>query len=1299
MGLSLRNLTNKIGNVVSGVERQINPFDNGATYSNPAPQGPKPPSFVQQAANAPVLGSILRTDQRIINPVNQGINDIQHPSQLYNPLINSVNNSILGSGIRLGAANVTDNPTARLNAKVALAQSFNKAAENAKNAAASGAIGEGGIEEPNIPKPKITLNGKDISPTPPKVAGKATSGEPPDFLKTSPGYKPKSEAEVGQVPTTNMTSLDTPAANTAKNPHQADIPVVKPNDYGQVISNEQSASKPVSLAGTVWQQDMKNLAKANPDEAKNFWRYFQDPGYADAPKSPELQRALGSWRAVDDRIHGNSQALGGNTNYLENHGLHPAQFDDELTQHLVNGGNPDTFSGLNNVSRKHATIADLEAAAEQHGFKVGTDPISEGTNYIAASANALRRRAIIKGLGEADGHNMEKPETLVLGGDHNVPLSKAGARAVRGLQKSNASDNPLIQGARTANVGAKSTLLSFGQFHPNNISLARAAPTLAMPKPTTAFYRNAEGKWKFDPTMSSHSVRAAKGLYATYRPLFPGGKNFVNNLKARAVADGMDIKAAKIGAPYNAEFLDNEGSKIAGVGHNLLGRQMLGMHDQAVRAVVGDLEKRGISLDSPEARVAGKALNNLMGFVNDEAQKIPPGVSRKMGDWLLARQFTHSKFSQARTAIGGGRERIKEPGLGGGGDDGGGSSFGKRGVGGAYARANVAANVAASAAIIGAIGYLFHQKSDNIKDLFIRALVDPAAPTNLKDSKGNTVKLRTPGTDTSDIAKLLGFKAVRNSDGHLGINWNPSNLPSGVEDYLRARLSPGGSMPVKLATNQNYAGKPLYDPTAKLGTKAEQAGTVLGTGLLPIGAQGLPMVNGVEKHLPGNVQDVINANKPGSNPLVKSIGSSFGLTPSTDQTVGKGKDTAAYYASAKEAVDQAKNVSEKTALQNYYGSKKNPVTGKYNVNPNPNDSARKAKDLLDAPRTIDIIRNANQKLQSSGSKIDPLWKHPIDQITSVLQYQSMPYGGPDRVHWYNQNKDWYQPLSDERSAFFNSLPKGDPNKPQQPIEYPAPSAALNAKLNTLKGIKDPAKYSQYIQDNPDVQDQFDKAAEYDNKMRVATLGKGSELDTYPTASPEVKKLMDTYNALPTHDGPKGGSKTRSLWIQAHPADFKSLTQAWTERSLYGLEKSASQAEFKDTGFDQKGLKDITSVAKDIGTTTDSNGNAFYALGGSSSSGSGSSSGYSKSSKSYTKYSSKSSSSSSGSGSHYVSRSAAKLGNPTSSSVDIDAGGKRGVAKLKKGPPKKSSVKLAQLSPKRSIAIKGKPTVSVKKSLV
>jgi hypothetical protein len=78
MGLSLSSLGKKITDVIHGAERQINPFDNGATYSNPrigaAPATPinrQVGNAVSRAYNAPY------GVRNIAGGVNQGFHETE----------------------------------------------------------------------------------------------------------------------------------------------------------------------------------------------------------------------------------------------------------------------------------------------------------------------------------------------------------------------------------------------------------------------------------------------------------------------------------------------------------------------------------------------------------------------------------------------------------------------------------------------------------------------------------------------------------------------------------------------------------------------------------------------------------------------------------------------------------------------------------------------------------------------------------------------------------------------------------------------------------------------------------------------------------------------------------------------------------------------------------------------------------------------------------------------------------------------------------------------------------------------
>lgn len=91
MGLSLRNITKKIGDVVGGVERQINPFDNGATYANahpasaPAAVAPPRPAFNPAPVNnfqfRPQIGPVLNNN----SPVSLGALQVKPNPQIAHP--------------------------------------------------------------------------------------------------------------------------------------------------------------------------------------------------------------------------------------------------------------------------------------------------------------------------------------------------------------------------------------------------------------------------------------------------------------------------------------------------------------------------------------------------------------------------------------------------------------------------------------------------------------------------------------------------------------------------------------------------------------------------------------------------------------------------------------------------------------------------------------------------------------------------------------------------------------------------------------------------------------------------------------------------------------------------------------------------------------------------------------------------------------------------------------------------------------------------------------------------------------
>lgn len=945
--------------------------------------------------------------------------------------------------------------------------------------------------------------------------------QPPDFLRTSPNYQPKTPSQLAdlspeeQMALTKETPLNTPQINTARNSVKISLPDQVPTGrYDLARTMPQAVADPVKAAGQRWVYAMKQL---QPEEQANFWRAVEKPN---GDYSPELKTAIHNWRNVDDSIHARSQKLGGNTNYLTDHALHPWNLPEGFGDHLANGGNPDKFAGINSISRKYRTIEEGEKA----GLRLGSDPVGEGLNYIGASSTLLRRRALYKSLAEADRDEPIKNHSVNTGGGKALAVSEKAYREAKAFHDYEPSNNAAIKALRTANVAVKSTLLSLGQFHPENISLLRAGPTLA-----------ARGA----------PIRAAKGVYGTFRTLAPGGEAFKERVLQKAQDEGYIDKAAQVGMPYGQEGYNVHGTSLkSGVGHaTVFGKQMPMMHDQVARYVVDYLEGHGIPLDSPEAIRMGTIGNRMMGFMNKDVENISPRVRQGMSDWLLAGGFTPSKFGIIKSALTEG------------------------GPAGSLARTSVAANVAAVALVISGIGFLMGQKSDNAKDTLLRALVDPAAPTKQKDSKGNTIKERLPGTDTSDLAKLLGIKLVRNSDGHLGVSWNPKNVPSTVTDFARARLSPGGSAAVKLATNTSFAGKPLFDPQAPAGTKISQGATSVITGDLPIGLQGLPYTNAIKSRLPQSSQEVLNASSPGTNPLVKSIGSSFGLTPATDTTVGKGLKTTQFF-NAQNAAVNALSPNDKTAWNSIHPGSKNPVTGAYQNVPSVFDTPKKAEVYLANPNVLAADNKINQTLAQQGQRVDPFFLLQLAHQKAYLEYQTMAPGGPDEINWKNQNP-WYKTFDADRAAFFQTLPPGDPNKPKLSLQPPTASPGVQSLLKQYSVLTDPSQKADFINYNPSLTNFFAASTKYTNDLRSA---RGlTPLKTYPTTDPATEAFTTQYMAA--------DKATRSQLISSNPQTYAQMQNYLAQVSLFDLEKNAAVDQLQGNKPNQTELKSAYNLGK------------------------------------------------------------------------------------------------------------------------
>lgn len=911
--------------------------------------------------------------------------------------------------------------------------------------------------------------------------------------------------------------------NTAKNPMKVNIPEVRPGDYEKARSNAQLASSPIEYSAG---QVTKALRKLKPSEKSNFWKAVEDPKLI---KSEEMKEAVSRWKNLSNRVHATSQALGGNTGYIENYARHKwdltdpedaARFEELVNQRGGATVDPYDFAGLDRQARVFKSITE----GEQAGFKLKNpnNPEQDVIDYAKGSAYALKQQALQKGMTEADMNEPVKNRSFDLRNGKTLALSERGNHEMRAYQDIG-KGNVANRAFRVTNKKLKQTLLSASEFHPINISLLKAGPAEAL---------------------AGHPVLAAKGMYGTIRSQL--GRTYSDRLQQTALKDGTVDAAARIGTPIKY------GSDYAAEGKQTLGKQGFGertifekampaMHIRMVQGAVKDLEKRGIPLDSPEARKLGDTINKTMGFINGELKNDNPHVQRVLSNLALAPQFTRAKWSVLKDAITRG------------------------GLSGTYARSAVIGNTAAVAAISSGLSLLVHQNSDNKKDLVTRNIVHPSIPTPFKDAKGNTIELGLPSTYASE-ALGLGANVTRNNNGRLGITVKPGNIPGNLANYGRARLSIIPGTALKIATNTDFANKPLYDPTAPIGTKAIQAGTTTAQGLLPIGLQGALQTNAVKSRLPATSQEILNANQPGTNGLIKGIASAFGATPRTDKTVGKGLQTTQYY-DALGAATKGLNANDKAAFASIHQQSKDPVTGQYIIKPTVFDSLAKAALYLQHPNVLAADTKLNQKLQFEGQAVDPFFNLSPQQQKAYLAYQTVDKNNTAQLTAWQQANPWFTQFQKDRAVFYNSLPPGDPLKPKSPVEYPSEPADVQKSFDEYNSITDPVARSQYFGQHPELSQYMDQMTNYTNQLLVA---QGlTPLKPYPKADAETESFMNTY---------MNNKPARASLRASNPIDYQKMEAYLQNVDEYEVARNGALDQLQGQTPSQKLLKGISGLA-------------------------------------------------------------------------------------------------------------------------
>lgn len=438
-----------------------------------------------------------------------------------------------------------------------------------------------------------------------------------------------------------------------------------------------------------------------------------------------------------------------------------------------------------------------------------------------------------------------------------------------------------------------------------------------------------------------------------------------------------------------------------------------------------------------------------------------------------------------------------------------------------------------------------------------------------KDEKGNDKVINIPlmpGFLTIPRAVIAGVgEAVR------------GDIPGVVKEgskLLATPLQVGG----QVIGNADYFGRPIYmdaETAAREGVPEDSTLTKLGKAAKYVAFQGMPGYGRAARDYVNDKSLLEVAAQAGELPV------RFGkkLKPETEA-----------YFNDREEVYQTLDKNGRAAWDVIHPKVKN-VNGEYITDPTVDSGLARAAVYLNNPAVLDAENEMARRAKERGEKVDPLWELSREQQLLALRMETLPPQDPNKKKLRKDNP-WLNELSDKRSAFFDSLPEGDPNKPKGPFTYPEPSAEVKNLQNAYYQLEDSAMKRDFLKNNPELTDQMAKEEQYSRAVRAAKML--PQYDKYPEPSPEVQKLIDEYTSQGPPSSPDRKAKERSAWIKANPDKWAVISEQFGKQSLWNLEMDAQMAAFEGEDLTDKGVKAIKSIAKSL----DGGGSGGYGKGGS-----------------------------------------------------------------------------------------------------
>jgi len=186
----------------------------------------------------------------------------------------------------------------------------------------------------------------------------------------------------------------------------------------------------------------------------------------------------------------------------------------------------------------------------------------------------------------------------------------------------------------------------------------------------------------------------------------------------------------------------------------------------------------------------------------------------------------------------------------------------------------------------------------------------------------------------------------------------------------------------------------------------------------------------------------------------------------------------------------------------------------------------RAANFLNSPAVLAAANEMARRAKDRGEKVDPFFELDPTQQRIALRMDTLPPKDPNRTVLKRENA-WYKDFSTARSAFFDSLPAGDPNKPKGPIDYPEASDQVKQLQDAYYQIKDPKMKRDFMLELGTDAVIAANAAAVTNKLQQMASGFVYNTKTQVSATPGKFDTMQ-----------------EAVWFGSHKFDM--LEEIWEE---------------------------------------------------------------------------------------------------------------------------------------------------------